>query len=167
MISDVKLAIIHWRIRWKSHLAWNWQSSDGNVFSRLSWVTDIDYVTTLRGNDQLSRKMLVVPRDLSLLTIKITRQRLTITDKYETKIQNNPKNCLLFPLISPPYWQCLEWPEPRFTCDLHFCPSPVSRSSHVSASSSPLLANTNMSHLLLLGKYEYSGGPIFKVVLEC
>ena len=25
----------------------------------------------------------------------------------------------------------------------------------------------NMSHLLLLGKFEYSGGPIFKVVLEC
>ena len=24
-----------------------------------------------------------------------------------------------------------------------------------------------MSHLLLLGKFEYSGGPIFKVVLEC
>ena len=23
------------------------------------------------------------------------------------------------------------------------------------------------SHLLLLGKFEYSGGPIFKVVLEC
>ena len=25
----------------------------------------------------------------------------------------------------------------------------------------------HMSHLLLLGKFEYSGGPIFKVVLEC
>ena len=25
----------------------------------------------------------------------------------------------------------------------------------------------DMSHLLLLGKFEYSGGPIFKVVLEC
>ena len=25
----------------------------------------------------------------------------------------------------------------------------------------------NMSQLLLLGKFEYSGGPIFKVVLEC
>ena len=24
-----------------------------------------------------------------------------------------------------------------------------------------------MSHLLLLGKFEYTGGPIFKVVLEC
>ena len=36
MISD---AIIHWRRRWKSHLAWNCQSSDGNVFSCLSWVT--------------------------------------------------------------------------------------------------------------------------------
>ena len=24
-----------------------------------------------------------------------------------------------------------------------------------------------MSHLLLLGKFEYDGGPIFKVVLEC
>ena len=24
-----------------------------------------------------------------------------------------------------------------------------------------------MSHLLLLGKSEYTGGPIFKVVLEC
>ena len=23
------------------------------------------------------------------------------------------------------------------------------------------------SHLLLLGKFEYTGGPIFKVVLEC
>ena len=25
----------------------------------------------------------------------------------------------------------------------------------------------DMSHLLLLGKFEYTGGPIFKVVLEC
>ena len=25
----------------------------------------------------------------------------------------------------------------------------------------------NMTQLLLLGKYEYGGGPIFKVVLEC
>ena len=25
----------------------------------------------------------------------------------------------------------------------------------------------HMSHLLLLGKFEYNGGPIFKVVLEC
>ena len=24
-----------------------------------------------------------------------------------------------------------------------------------------------MTHLLLLGKFEYTGGPIFKVVLEC
>ena len=24
-----------------------------------------------------------------------------------------------------------------------------------------------VSHLLLLGKFEYGGGPIFKVVLEC
>ena len=24
-----------------------------------------------------------------------------------------------------------------------------------------------MSHLLLLGKFKYGGGPIFKVVLEC
>ena len=29
------------------------------------------------------------------------------------------------------------------------------------------LDNLYMSHLLLLGKFEYSGGPIFKVVLEC
>ena len=27
--------------------------------------------------------------------------------------------------------------------------------------------NGYMSHLLLLGKFEYGGGPIFKVVLEC
>ena len=27
--------------------------------------------------------------------------------------------------------------------------------------------NVNMSQLLLLGKFEYTGGPIFKVVLEC
>ena len=27
--------------------------------------------------------------------------------------------------------------------------------------------NIYMSHLLLLGKFEYTGGPIFKVVLEC
>ena len=27
--------------------------------------------------------------------------------------------------------------------------------------------NLNMSQLLLLGKFEYGGGPIFKVVLEC
>ena len=26
---------------------------------------------------------------------------------------------------------------------------------------------TNMTQLLLLGKFEYTGGPIFKVVLEC
>ena len=25
----------------------------------------------------------------------------------------------------------------------------------------------NMTQLLLLGKFEYTGGPIFKVVLEC
>ena len=25
----------------------------------------------------------------------------------------------------------------------------------------------DMTHLLLLGKFEYTGGPIFKVVLEC
>jgi len=32
-----------------------------------------------------------------------------------------------------------------------------------------ILLNSNvfMSHLLLLGKFEYGGGPIFKVVLEC
>ena len=28
-------------------------------------------------------------------------------------------------------------------------------------------ATSDMSHLLLLGKFEYGGGPIFKVVLEC
>ena len=27
--------------------------------------------------------------------------------------------------------------------------------------------SSDMSHLLLLGKFEYTGGPIFKVVLEC
>ena len=27
--------------------------------------------------------------------------------------------------------------------------------------------SNDMSHLLLLGKFEYTGGPIFKVVLEC
>ena len=26
---------------------------------------------------------------------------------------------------------------------------------------------THMTQLLLLGKFEYTGGPIFKVVLEC
>ena len=30
-----------------------------------------------------------------------------------------------------------------------------------------LSALSDMSHLLLLGKFEYGGGPIFKVVLEC
>ena len=30
-----------------------------------------------------------------------------------------------------------------------------------------LIAIEFMSHLLLLGKFEYGGGPIFKVVLEC
>ena len=30
-----------------------------------------------------------------------------------------------------------------------------------------LSLSLNKSHLLLLGKFEYSGGPIFKVVLEC
>ena len=29
------------------------------------------------------------------------------------------------------------------------------------------LVELDMSHLLLLGKFEYGGGPIFKVVLEC
>ena len=29
------------------------------------------------------------------------------------------------------------------------------------------LQRVNMSQLLLLGKVEYGGGPIFKVVLEC
>ena len=27
--------------------------------------------------------------------------------------------------------------------------------------------NTSMSHSQMLGKFEYGGGPIFKVVLEC
>ena len=27
--------------------------------------------------------------------------------------------------------------------------------------------NMGTSHLLLLGKFEYGGGPIFKVVIEC
>ena len=26
---------------------------------------------------------------------------------------------------------------------------------------------TNMTHSQMLGKFEYTGGPIFKVVLEC
>ena len=30
-----------------------------------------------------------------------------------------------------------------------------------------IINQLNMSHLLLLGKFEYTGGPIFKVVLEC
>ena len=29
------------------------------------------------------------------------------------------------------------------------------------------LGDMAMSQLLLLGKFEYGGGPIFKVVLEC
>ena len=29
------------------------------------------------------------------------------------------------------------------------------------------IIDPDMSHLLLLGKFEYGGGPIFKVVLEC
>ena len=29
------------------------------------------------------------------------------------------------------------------------------------------LVVVDKSHLLLLGKFEYGGGPIFKVVLEC
>ena len=29
------------------------------------------------------------------------------------------------------------------------------------------VTNLNMTQLLLLGKFEYGGGPIFKVVLEC
>ena len=36
----------------------------------------------------------------------------------------------------------------------------------ISIEYSPLLWRY-MSHLLLLGKFEYTGGPIFKVVLEC
>ena len=31
----------------------------------------------------------------------------------------------------------------------------------------PKFMHQYMSHLLLLGKFEYGGGPIFKVVLEC
>ena len=30
-----------------------------------------------------------------------------------------------------------------------------------------LVSQQDMSQLLLLGKFEYGGGPIFKVVLEC
>ena len=30
-----------------------------------------------------------------------------------------------------------------------------------------VVRKVGMSHLLLLGKFEYGGGPIFKVVLEC
>ena len=28
-------------------------------------------------------------------------------------------------------------------------------------------ANSDMTHSQMLGKFEYTGGPIFKVVLEC
>ena len=30
-----------------------------------------------------------------------------------------------------------------------------------------ILYENHMSHLLMLGKFEYGGGPIFKVVIEC
>ena len=45
-----------------------------------------------------------------------------------------------------------------------FFSKPVPESSHQNGSFSVL---QHMSQLLLLGKFEYSGGPIFKVVLEC
>jgi len=31
----------------------------------------------------------------------------------------------------------------------------------------PFFHDPDMTQLLLLGKFEYTGGPIFKVVLEC
>ena len=34
-------------------------------------------------------------------------------------------------------------------------------------SSDCVASNPYMTQLLLLGKFEYTGGPIFKVVLEC
>ena len=44
-----------------------------------------------------------------------------------------------------------------------------SRSSSADLSLVPVFTvqHCDMSHLLLLGKFEYTGGPIFKVVLEC
>ena len=39
--------------------------------------------------------------------------------------------------------------------------------SLISANNGSTLETLDMSQLLLLGKVEYGGGPIFKVVLEC
>ena len=38
---------------------------------------------------------------------------------------------------------------------------------HFHQVSGPFLWGIYMSQLLLLGKFEYGGGPIFRVVLEC
>ena len=43
-------------------------------------------------------------------------------------------------------------------------------SAHIWTTRDPTMTmkkQIDMSHLLLLGKFEYGGGPIFKVVLEC
>ena len=39
--------------------------------------------------------------------------------------------------------------------------------SLISANNGSTLETLDMSQLLLLGKVEYGGGPIFEVVLEC
>ena len=44
---------------------------------------------------------------------------------------------------------------------------PFSSASFIQQRIGTDLSQFYMSHLLLLGKFEYTGGPIFKVVLEC
>ena len=61
---------------------------------------------------------------------------------------NQDGNCYLWPNITKTWEEAKEYCEQR-------------------GGQLAFVKNEDMSHLLLLGKFEYTGGPIFKVVLEC
>ena len=70
-------------------------------------------------------------------------------------LSRRPSICYRNPHIELLYWGRFEFPLPGSICV---------KSPPVLA---PIYNFPHMSHLLLLGKFEYGGGPIFKVVLEC
>ena len=51
--------------------------------------------------------------------------------------------------------------------DFDYCSILVDSGSIVQCGENTMDISSNMSHSQMLGKFEYGGGPIFKVVLEC